>query len=332
MRGWFASLIVLLALVAAPSVAFAQSEEVLRTRKVVNGWEKWLEKHKISKASIAVSHNGKIMAQLGLDMDATDPAPVASLSKAVTGICIAKLVEAGKLEFETELKDVVSELDSSVPIKSLLRQTSGYTRDITQNPLKYKGRDKEYLEWVSRKEISKGRDKSKIGQYHYNNSNYAMLGAAIRQVTGKSYEEACNELVFEPIKITTAKLSESWRIMSAWGGWNISAVDYLKFVDAYFGVGEVLGKSPEAYPQHKFENGIRYGMGYLFRSGRHGGFNFWHQGAWDYEWQGEVARFGAYFVSYDNGWTIVINHNSSTLKGEIGEIDRLFGEATHAPL
>ncbi len=330
MRFLLASLIILLAFSTFPRIAVAQSEYVMRAQNIVNAWEKWLNKHSITKAAIAISHNDKILAKGGHGMDANDPAPVASLSKAITGICVLKLVEAGKLTYQTQLNEVMLELDSDVSIASLLQQTSGYTRDITQKPLEYIGRDQEYLEWVSEQEISAGRDADMIGKFHYNNANYAMLGAVIRKVTGNSYEATCNELVFQPIGITNAELNKPWRIMSAWGGWRLSAVDYVKFLDAYFEKNTMIGTSPEALPHHEIETGISYGLGYLFRQGRNGGFNFWHQGAWDYEWGNETARFGAYFAKLDSGWTIAINHNSSTLSGEVTEFDRIISEAINA--
>jgi len=332
LRLLFISLALLAVFVGFPKGGFAKSEEVLRTRKIVDGWEKWLDKHNITKAAIAIRHNGRTLSELGFGRKANEPAPVASLSKAITGVCFAKLVDAGDVSYAAKLSDILPEFDSDVSMASLLRQTSGYTHDVTQKPLAYKGRDREYLEWVSRKEISRGRDSDMIGKFRYNNSNYAMLGAVIRKVTGKSYEEACHKRVFEPIGIENAYLNKAWRIMSAWGGWQISAADYLKFVDAYFGKSTVLGVSPEDLPNHTFGDGFGYGLGYFFRVGRNGGFNFWHQGAWDYELANETARFGAYFVSFDNGWAIAINHSSSTLNGEIAEIDRLLGEATHGPL
>ncbi len=312
--------------------AFVQSEYVMRAQNIVDAWEKWLNKHSITKAAIAISYNDKILAKSGHGMDANDPAPVASLSKAITGICVAKLVEAGKLTYQASLNEIMPELDSDVSVASLLKQTSGYTRDVTQKPLEYIGRDQEYLEWVSEQEINVERDADMIGRFHYNNANYAMLGAIIRKVTGSSYEAACNELVFQPIGITDVELNKSWRIMSSWGGWRLSVVDYVKFLNVYFKKNKVMGTSPEALPHHDVENGIRYGLGYLFRQGRNGSFNFWHQGAWDYEWDNEAARFGAYFAKLDNGWTINTNHNSSTLNGEVAEFDQLISEATHAPL
>lgn len=332
MRLLLINLICLMTLVISPKSGYAADEEVLRARKLVNSWEAWLKKHDVTKAAIAVSFNSKTVAEFGLGREFTTPAPVGSISKSITGICIAKMVETGSISFDEALKDYISVLDSTVPVKSLLKHTSGYTRDITQRPDKYIGRDLEYLGWVSEKEISKGRDESQIGKFNYNNSNYAMIGAIISFVSGKTYEETCKELVFEPIGITNVYLNPEWRIMSSWGGWMISAQDHLRFINAYFGKDNILGKNANSFPNHEFGNGVSYGMGYLFRNGRHGGTNFWHDGRWHTDVDGKPERFGAFFVSFDNGWAITTNHNISAINGEHGELDQLIAEATHSPL
>ena len=332
MRLIFAGIICVAAGLVLPAAAFAESEITLRAERLIDAWKGWLNKHAVGEASIAVSFEGRTVAEEGFNRRVTDPSPVGSISKSVTGICVAKLVGDGKLSFDAALKDYVATLDSSVPVKSLLRQTSGYTHDITQRPEKYIGRDQEYLSWVSKKEIARGRDESQIGKFNYNNSNYAMLGAIIHRISGKTYEQTCKNLVFTPIGISNVFLNPDWRIMSSWGGWMISARDHLKFVNAYFGRDSILGKKAKDFPNHHFGNGVRYGMGYVFRNGRHGGTNFWHDGRWHTDVDGNAERFGAFFVSFDNGWVVTTNHNISAINGEHRELDNLIAEATHSPL
>ncbi len=322
-------------ILSSQTLAFSmdETEVTKRARKLVDDWQGWLEKHKVGEAAIAISYKGETVAEFGYgDRTVSDLAPVASVSKSVTGICIAQLVEAGRFSFGDSLNSIVPELNSDVSVSSLLKQTSGFTRDITQKPEKYKGRDKEFQEWVARKEIEKGFDETQSGKFHYNNSNYAMLGAIIRKVTGKTYEAACKELVFEPIGIDKVDLNPDWRIHAAFGGWRISARDHLKFLNAYFGDDEIYGKTPFNWPSHDFGNGLNYGMGYMFRSGRAGGFNFWHDGRWHVDLDGQKYRYGAFFVSFDNGWKITTNHNISAINGEHRELDSLIGKATHLPL
>lgn len=332
MRSILAGLIGIVALLFSSVAVFAQDEEVLRARKLINSWEEWVKRHDVSEAAIAVLYNGKTIAEFGFNRVVTDPAPVASISKSITGICIGKLVELGKVSFEDTLQDYVPALASTVTVGSLLKHTSGYTRDVTQRPDRYIGRDHEYLRWVSKKEISKGIDHGEIGKFNYNNSNYAMLGTIISAVTNKTYEQACKDLVFEPIGITNVFLNPKWRIMSAWGGWMISAQDHLKFLHAYFGRNGILEESPFDLPTHSFGNGMHYGMGYMFRNGRNNGINFWHDGRWHTKVDGVLEQFGAFFVSFDNGWVVTTSHNISAIKGEHGELDRLIAEATHSPI
>jgi CubicO group peptidase (beta-lactamase class C family) len=314
------------------SASKAQDETEQRAAKLIAGWEQWAKKHDVKQTAIAIAFDCKIVAEGGIGRTSTNPAPVASLSKSVTGICIAKLVENGELSFGEPLSRIIPEMVTDATIASLLTHTSGYTHDITQKPAKYKGVDREYLEWVSEKEIAKGRDKAQIGKFHYNNANYAMLGAAIRKVTGKTYEEACKELVFEPLGISNVSLNPDWRIMSSWGGWKLSAFDNLKFVNAYFDRRKVIGKFATSFPNVKFDNGLAYGMGYNFRTGRKGGTNFWHSGRWHSDRDGKKYRFGAYFVSFDNGWSVTANYSISAINNEDGELDRIIGEATHLPM
>ena len=326
------SALLLASIFPVPAFAMDDDEVTKRAEKLIDGWVAWLKKHEVSEAAIAVSYKGKTIAEFGFGREVTDIAPVASVTKAITGVCMTKLVENGSVRLSDSLESIVPELKTDATVSSLLTQAAGFTRDITQRPDKYIGRDKEYQEWVARKEIEKGFDQNSVGKFHYNNSNYAMLGAIIRKVTGKSYEAACRELVFEPIGVSNVDLNPEWRVHGAFGGWRISAKDHLKFLNAYFTEKEVAGKSPFDWPSHSFGNGLNYGMGYMFREGRSGGHNFWHDGRWHADLDGEKHRFGAFFISFDNGWKITTNHNFSAINGEHGELDRIIALATHQPL
>ncbi len=300
-----------------------------RSAAIVAEWSKWVAKHNVTRASIAISYNGELVEQKGKWSKATSPAPVASLSKAITGICILQLVDNGLLTYDTQLQSIIPELPAKVSIASLLTHSSGFRKDITQQPADYPGVDQEYLMWVSQQELASGTSANEGDNYSYNNSNYAMLGAVISKLTRKTYEQACSELVLEPPGISSASLNPKWRIMSSWGGWKISSADYLKFVNAYFGHKDVQGKSPHDLPNFALNGGASYGMGYLFRPGRNGGYNFWHSGRWHTNRGGVKYRFGSFFAQWDNGWAVSTNYNISAINGEDGELDRLLATAAH---
>ena len=325
---------IVILILSMPEYPYAQSEVLVKKRaaNMIAEWGKWTRKYKITEASLAISYNGKIVGKRGHGRTAHTAAPIASLSKAITGICIAKLVEKGQLKFDQQLGEIVPSLNSKASIKSLLNQSSGYKKDITQGNLDlFHNRGKENLDWVVQNELSSGAKGEEGQSYNYNNANYAMLGLAITTVTGLSYEKACNQLVLVPAGVRNAKLNPEWRIMASWGGWKMSAVDYLSFVNYYFNSKAKMGKSPTSFPHWKFSGGANYGMGYVFRKGRNGGYNFWHAGSWDYTAYGEHYRFAAFFAKWDNGWAISANHNISALKSEHGELDQILSTAAHKP-
>lgn len=302
-----------------------------RAAAIVSEWEQWVQKHNISEASVAVSYNGQLVGQQGIGRTATTPAPVASLTKSVTGICIAKLTNTDQLAFTTSLKSVVPDLDSDVSISTLLTHSSGFQTDITQAPDTYPGRNKEHLLWVSNQSLNAGQQAPAGESFAYNNANYAMLGAVISKLTNKTYEQACNELVFIPAGVENATLNPDWRIMSSWGGWKLSAVSFLKFIDTYYADSKVMTRTTDELPHYDFDGGVSYGMGVFFRDGRNGGTNFWHDGKWHTDQNGVKYRFASYFAKWDNGWAVSTNHNISAINNEHAELDQLLATAAHKP-
>jgi len=57
---------------------------VSTTDKIINSFDSFLQKNRIAKGAIAVSYKGKLVASAGRNRKATEPAKVASLSKAIT--------------------------------------------------------------------------------------------------------------------------------------------------------------------------------------------------------------------------------------------------------
>src|SRR4051812_34947021 len=64
----------------------------------------WMAEHQVPAASLAATKNGKIVATVGFGgMQATSPARIASLSKAITAVCVARLIDEGRLSFNAPL-------------------------------------------------------------------------------------------------------------------------------------------------------------------------------------------------------------------------------------
>jgi len=287
---------------------------------IVGAFEQWMRTHGIKEGAIAIGFKGETVATKGYRRDAEDPAPVASLSKAITAACVTTaMAESGKA-LSAPLSEVLTSYlgNAAAPrdkrflnitVAQLIAQNSGMTIDITQKQLRrLKSTAKENMDWQFKQQVKNRLGKTPGSKYNYNNSNYLMLGLVVNEQTGQSHEDYCKAKIFAPLGITTARLNPDWKVMSSYGGWMVSASDYLKFANWAFADNKILGTYPFMTPRSKLGRGKFYGSGVFFRSTMNG-FNFWHAGRWGGTGK-KKARFGfgAYFAVYSNGYSIALNY------------------------
>ena len=84
-------------------------------------FDQWAARRKPATAIMAVRRGGETVSARAHDVDPLKPTLIASLSKPITGACIATLIRDGKLSFTTPLRDVMASSSSS----SARRPTSG---------------------------------------------------------------------------------------------------------------------------------------------------------------------------------------------------------------
>ncbi|MEM7193933.1 MAG: serine hydrolase domain-containing protein [Pseudomonadota bacterium] len=307
----------------------------------IDAWESWTKKTRISDSTIVISYKGEVVASSEKNRSIDAPYPVASLSKAITGICATQYLEDSEHTTASTIGDVVGDRLSSekikqwdkkqnITIKQLLNQTSGIKKDITQKKSLNKtpdfgtpNVDTIALRWIKQKQKGKAG-----GDFIYNNGHYAMLGLIIETLSGKDYEMACLEKTLRPAGIGSAELNPEWRIMSSWGGWKISAVDYLKFVNHYFSPRKVDGKRPQRFGMGFVSDAVRYGAGFFWRNTRSGN-NYWHFGRWRWDGGGRYANFGAYFVYYASEWAVSVNYNKYVDRKTGLKLDKALWQALH---
>jgi CubicO group peptidase (beta-lactamase class C family) len=141
---------------------------------------------------------------------------IASISKMFTATLIMQLADAGQLDLDQPVQDILTDIDLSdlhvvrgVPygkaltIRHLIHQTSGLAdyyegglvADLKQN------KDRSYgLEDVLR--ITKTLPPQAApdsGKSHYSDTNYQLLGAVIEKVTGQSFDHALQRGVCIPL-------------------------------------------------------------------------------------------------------------------------------------
>ncbi|MCR4033033.1 MULTISPECIES: serine hydrolase [Flavobacterium] len=173
--------------------------------------------------SALVAENGKVIFKKGFgsaNMEWNIPNQpdtkfrLGSISKQFTALLIVKLAEEGKLKLDvpitTYLSDYPKENGDKITIHQLLTHSSGipnYTsapnffKDKARNPYT----PAEFVKTFSSLplEFTPGE------KFNYSNSGYFLLGYIIEKITGKTYEQYLQEIVFTPLKMMNSGYDHS---------------------------------------------------------------------------------------------------------------------------
>ena len=334
-------MLVTFSLLIAQATAQAQSAVITQTADtILEGWADWIGQNGITEGAIAISHDGKIIAETGINRTTTDPAPVASLSKAITAICALKAMEDYSIPHGTRIPQAMEQFFSryrakdrrlfGVTLGHLITHDSGIHSKFEQRYKTFRSFEDPQKELQMRM-IALERLGSTPGRsnYRYSNANYLALGLFIEETVGEDYEPYCKRNVLEPAGINDAYLSTDWAVMSSYGGWVISARDYLTFLNHYFREGLILGRAPTRFqPRVHIGNNRYYGPGVLYRKTDKGTL-IWHAGSWRWKDKTRDAAFGAYFLMLDDGLAIVTNFNDDAGDGALEALERMIWDRTH---
>ena len=264
----------------------------------------WMQEHRVPAASVAAMKDKSVVGSFGYGgMHPARPARIASLSKAITAVCIARLIDEGRLSFTTPLGTVlagtfkrfgepVDPRFMSITIEQLLTHRAGLAREARSGP---PVRD---LTGSVVRTLATPLEDNPGARMTYSNIGYLTLGVVAETVSGNAYERQCGSTALAPMK-ASGSIDPDLRHRAASGGWRVSAIDYAKFIQVFDPDAGVLGQTSSAWQQALAGNPV-YGLGtYLRRTSQ--GFMYWHSG--------RVAlrdRGGSYTIKFDNGWTTVV--------------------------
>lgn len=282
----------------------------------------WLKRHKLRRGAFAVSRGGKVVHTGGVDMPADADVPVASLSKAITAMCVARLIDAGKLGFDTPLSQALAKAIgrlgppaddrlATATISQLLTHRAGFqlsreTPDPASGPalaahLRRKSGGDPAIDELTRAVFATRLPVAPGAAYSYTNATYLLLGAVIEEVSGKPYESHCAESVQG---LAGAKLYPAWRVLSSYGGWHMPLRQYLQIHEAFAEDSPALSATTrrwQASPDGKqVADGVHYGLGSFVRPAGQVA-NHWHGGRWHYRLEDAadgplMSSYGAYVV------------------------------------
>jgi len=263
-----------------------------------------MEKTQRTRGGLVVMHAGRPVHEAttgGLALAAS--VPYASLSKAVTGVCIATLIQRGTLSFETRISKALERtmmrtgqpVDPrllEVTVSELLVHRGGFGASI--------GSDGDMANWLRRNSGGRTAFDEQLPwlfarrlqyapgeRFEYSNANYLVLGAIIEEAAGQPYERYCKEAVLTPLGARDAMLDPAWRILSSYGGWRMPLADYARFYRAFAQDNAAIGPRARQWrmsPEGKQAGGgAHYGLGTFVRPTPRGGGNFWDAGRWVYD-------------------------------------------------
>ncbi|MEU9887681.1 serine hydrolase domain-containing protein [Sphaerisporangium sp. NPDC051011] len=335
--------VVVLALVAATAVtasvpvpAHAQAGVQDRINAALR---QWMYANGVGDAGLAVMRDNELVGSYGYNqISAETPANVASLSKAITAVCLMSLIDNGRLRFTTRLSSLPpsfrratgpwsSRAVGDISIEQLLRHTSGITFDPTQSGLAGIPNAGSSDRILIRRALARPLATKPAGEV-YNNINYAILGLVIQTITREPYESYCRRMALAP-RGANGRIGPGTRAMGAFGGWEISAVDYAMFARAYDPRSRLL--SPAA---HNFINAsasagkptASLGM-YVVRTAS--GRNLFHHGNWRSTATTPNA-FSAFFAMWDNGISVVVTYDRNLTDAARNALDNTLRNAAYS--
>ena len=202
------SLLYIAVLVISQHVALAQ-DHATKIKEVLD----LANKYRQFNGSALVAENGKVIYKGGFGLanmewnipnTADTKFRLGSITKQFTAMLTLELVEQGKIKLDGKISDYLpdyrKDIGEKVTVHHLLTHTSGipsYTSqpgffaNVSRNPYKVSDFVKQYTS--GNLEFEPGT------KYSYNNSGYFLLGAIIERVTGKTYDQALKEMIFDKV-------------------------------------------------------------------------------------------------------------------------------------
>lgn len=344
------------------AAAFAGSAEAQSVTDVEQAWRDWMGRHQLKSGGMAIVHGGRAVHEVGMgSFTVGKPARQASLSKAVTGVCVAGLVEKGTLSLDTPLSKALARTfarvgqpaDRRLPgvtIAQLLVHRAGFGRD-GGDPTTSSMALGNYLSRATAKDtafdaqvkwtIARPLEYAPGEHYAYTNAPYLLLGAVIEESTGAVYETYCRDTVLAKVGASGAMLDPALRFLSSYGGWRMPLADYGRFYQAFAPGYPAIGPKARAWmmsPDGKsIGGGAHYAFGTMVRPTVGGDANFWHWGSWRYSLSDAFdGPMGDSWSTFAVRWAgsdanVVVYQEPQLAEGNArSDLDRTLGQAISA--
>ncbi len=173
--------------------------------------------------ALGVVHNGKLIVARGYGMaNLDDDVPittksvfeVSSMTKSFTCVCLALLMDQGKLSPDDDIYKFVPDIPRYYPpltIRHLIRCEDGlrdywHLLQLAGWNIEDAWTDKDVLALVTRQKAPTFKPGAKFA---YNSTGYFLLGCAIERITGQSLARFAEKNVFQPLGMTSTCLEDN---------------------------------------------------------------------------------------------------------------------------
>ncbi|MCX7566480.1 serine hydrolase [Sulfitobacter sp. F26169L] len=202
------------------------------------------------------------------------PYPVASLSKAVTAMCLNGLLAQSTHGWSTPLSDLGEVWENigmaphpelaKLPLSVLATHTSGLPKNIDADETAGERRNLYTQINFAREALRDPRHQSDKRTHSYSNVNFPLLGQIIECMTG----EACSDVCYRTTMAPAGAADASMWATAGFGGWIVSAQDYARFVMHWHHPSRPWMQAPHKFSYDR-DSGAGLGVYHQFSAGEH---------------------------------------------------------------
>jgi CubicO group peptidase (beta-lactamase class C family) len=166
-----------------------------------------------SKGIVALGAVGVRERGSHVPVTADDKFHLGTATKAMTATMIARLVEAGKLGWDTTLEKAFADLAATmaadvgkITLLQLLSHHAGLPADLPGgwDKVPTNRRTRKQCEWVVRRVVAQKPPHRPGEKYHYSNLGYVLAAAMAEKAADASWEDLMAREVFGPLGMRTA--------------------------------------------------------------------------------------------------------------------------------
>jgi CubicO group peptidase (beta-lactamase class C family) len=238
------------ALVLAVALAPKAHAQDPGLESVDHAFGRWMREFGVTRATLSVAHGNRLVFVRGYGgLSGERRVLIASLTKPITGVCTALLIQRGKLGFDSTLGEWLPRRYGdprdprllAVTVAQLLTHRAGFSRreddpatgQALSEALRRRGSGHATMHDLVPSVLRAKLDYAPGTTYAYTNAGHLLLGVLIEIVTGQSYEGACGSAVLAPQGVRRATLDPEWAVLGSFGGWSLSGPEYLAFLRTF---------------------------------------------------------------------------------------------------